>query len=85
MESFLPNKMLCNFHLRNTRRRNEKHPNKRISARSGQEKTESDDVNLRSYPMILRQSALAEIVISYHPLKGQIYFKTSHHDLLSEV
>ena len=35
--------------------------------------------------MILRQSALAEIIISYHPLKGQIYFKTSHHDLLSEV
>ena len=36
--------------------------------------------------MILRQSALAEIVISYHLLKGgQIYFKTSHHDLLSEV
>ena len=35
--------------------------------------------------MILRQSALAKIVISYHPLNGQIYFKTSHHDLLSEV
>lgn len=25
--------------------------------------------------MILRQSALAKIVISYHPLKGQIYSK----------
>ena len=35
--------------------------------------------------MILRQSALAVLLISYHPLKGQIYFKTSHHDLLSEV
>ena len=35
--------------------------------------------------MILRQSTLAEIVISYHPSKGQIYVKTSHHDLLSEV
>ena len=35
--------------------------------------------------MILRQSALSVLLISYHPLKGQIYFKTSHHDLLSEV
>lgn len=47
MKSFLPDKMLHISHLRNTRRRNEKHPNKRISARSGQEKTESDDVTFK--------------------------------------
>ena len=35
--------------------------------------------------MILQQSALVVLVISYHPFKGQIYFKTSHYDLLSEV
>ena len=35
--------------------------------------------------MILQQSALAVLVISYHPFKGQIYFKNSYYDLLSEV
>ena len=43
MESFLLNKMLHYSLLRNTRRRNEKHSNKRISARSGEERTESDE------------------------------------------
>ena len=48
MESFLPSKMLHNSLLRNTRGRNEKHQNKRISTRSGQEKTESDDVTFKA-------------------------------------
>ena len=46
MGRFWLTKMLHSSHLRNTP--NEKYPSERMSARSGQERTESDDVTFKA-------------------------------------
>ena len=58
-----------------------------MSARSGQERTESDDVTFKA-GVTDDFTTVSVGCTSYFlsPVKGgQIYFKTSHHDLLSEV